>query len=189
MSTADTLHRSAIATLLPVATTRRGLVFEDRTLAPRAGIRGPGARGFLIGLGFDPLPPPNQAIRSSSGTVVAMLGASEALLLDLSATASLWSFGTGAPLAPGAYPVPRWEGTFWVTVKGTGSSAMFAMICGVDLRPQAFADLAVAQTIVAKSSAIVIRDDDVGEEGFHILGDISLGSYLMRQLLDAADSV
>jgi len=189
VSAAAPLHRSPLATLLPGPTTRSGLVFEDRTLAPRAGIKGPGARDFLVGRGFNPLPPPNQAIRSSSGTVVAMLAASEALVLDLAATTSLWSFGTGAPLAPGAYPVPRREGTFWVTVTGTGTFEMFAMVCGVDLRPQAFADLRVAQTIVAKSSAIVIRDEDVGEEGFHILGDISLGSYLVRQFLEAAESV
>ena len=130
--------------------TRNGLVFEDRTLAPRAGVKGPGARDFLVGRGFGPLPPPNQAIRSSSGAVVAMLGASEALVLDPGATTPLWSFGTGAPLAPGAYPVPRGEGTFWVTIAGAGTSAMFAMVCGVDLRPQVFPDLRIAQTIIAK---------------------------------------
>lgn len=182
------LDRSPLAILLPGAVTRGGLVFEDRTLSSRAGVKGAGACEFLVNQGLGPLPPTNQAIRTASGAVVAMLGESEALILDPAAKADLWSFGTGAPLVPGAYPVPRAEGTFWVTVTGEGTSAMFAMVCGVDLRPKAFTDLRIAQTMVARSSAIVIRDDDLGAEGYHVLGDISLGSYLVRQLLDAAES-
>ncbi len=184
MSAAGSLDRSPLATLLPGGAIHGGLVFEDRTLSPRAGVKGPGARDFLVGRGFGPLPPPNQAIRSPSGAVVAMLGASEALILDPGATTALWSFDTGAPLAPGAYPVPRGEGTFWVTVAGESAPAMFAMVCGVDLRPQVFPDLQVAQTIIAKASAIVIRDTSIADDGFHVLGDISLAGYLVRQLLD-----
>lgn len=177
---------SPLATLLPGPVTQGGLVFEDRTLAARAGVKGPGARAFLDDRGFDPLPSPNRAIRTSSGAVVAMLGESEALILDPAGKTTLWGFETGAALAPGAYPVPRGEGTFWITVAGEGTSAMFATVCGVDLRPKAFADLQIAQTVVARSSAIIIRDDDLGPEGYHVLGDISLGSYLVRQLLAAA---
>ena len=66
---------------------------------------------------------------------------------------------------------------------------MFACVCGVDLRPKSFADLQVAQTMVAKASAIIIRDDSLGACGFHMLGDISLGPYLLQQLVFAAEMV
>lgn len=118
-----------------------------------------------------------------------MLGENEALLLDPNGRADLWSFETGAPLAPQVFPLPRAEGTFWITIEGRDAPAMFAMVCGVNLARRAFGDLHVAQTMVAKSAAIIIRDGTVGDEGFHVLGDISLASYLVRQLLDAANTL
>jgi sarcosine oxidase subunit gamma len=117
-----------------------------------------------------------------------MLAESEALLLDAAGTATLWSFGSGAAISPGVYPVPRAEGTFWVAISGRGAPDMFACVCGVDLRPGSFRDLQVAQTVIAKSSAIIIRDDAFADPTFHVLGDISLGPYLVRQLLTAAQS-
>ena len=63
-----------------------------------------------------------------------------------------------------------------------------AHVCGVDLRQRSFADLQVAQTMVARSSAIIIRDDAIGAGGFHVLGDISLGPYLALQLRNAAEA-
>lgn len=181
-------RRSPLAALLPDAATPNGLVFRDRTLAPRAGIKGPGTRNWLVAQGYRSPPPANQAVRLPSGLIVAMLGENEALILDPDGTAPLWSFSTGAPLAPGVYPTPRAEGTFWVTVAGAAAPAMFAMLCGVDLRRKAFPDLRVAQTTVAKVSAIIVRDDTAGE-AFHLLGDLSLASYLVRQLVAAAESL
>ena len=99
----------------------------------------------------------------------------------------MWSFGSGAALAPGAYPVPRAEGTFWITIAGESAPDMFACVCAVDLRRKSFGDLQVAQTMIAKASAVIVRDDAVGSSAFHVLGDISLGPYLVRQLLTAAE--
>ena len=44
------------------------------------------------------------------------------------------------------------------------------------------------QTMIAKSSAIIIRDDAFAEPTYHVLGDISLGPYLVGELLAAAQS-
>ena len=130
------------------------------------GVKGPGARAWLEGQGYGPLPRPNAAMRGTSGVLVAMLGETEALLLRTGDTPPLWSFGSGAALAPGAYPVPRGEGTFWITISGPATPEIFACVCGVDLRPKSFANLQVAQTMVAKASAIIIRDDAVARAGF-----------------------
>lgn len=175
-------RRSPLAALLPDAAMAGGLAFRDRTLAPRAGVKGPGTRDWLVAQGYGPLPLANGAARLASGLIVAMLSENEALILDVRGTTPLWAFASGARLARGAYPVPRGEGTFWITVTGEAAPAMFAMVCGVDLRRKAFPDLRVAQTMIAKASAIVIRDDDTAGEAFHVLGDISFASYLVRQL-------
>ena len=179
------LPRSPVAALLSDAAIPGGLAFTDLTLAARAGVKGPGARAWLEGQGYGPPLRPNSAIRDTSGILIAMLGETEALVLRTGDTPPLWSFGSGAALAPGAYPVPRGEGTFWITISGPAAPEMFASVCSVDLRPGSFANLQVAQTIVAKTSAIIIRDDPVG---FHLLGDMSLGPYLVRQLRRAAQS-
>jgi sarcosine oxidase subunit gamma len=182
-------RRSPLATFLPGASTPGGLAFHDRTLAPRAGIRGPGTRNWLVAEGYRSPPPANMAVRLPSGLIVAMLGENEALFLDPDGTTPLWSFATGAAFAPGVYPVPRAEGTFWITIAGEAAPAMFALLCGVDLRRKAFPDLRVAQTMIAKAAAVVIRDDAIAGEAFHVLGDISLASYLVRQLVAAAESL
>ena len=181
------LSRSPIATLLADGPMSGGLAFTDLTLAARAGVKGPGARAWLEAQGYGPLPRPNAAMWGASGVLVAMLGETEALLLRTGDTPPLWSFGSGAALAPGAYPVPRGEGTFWIAISGPATPEIFACVCGVDLRPKSFANLQVAQTMVAKASAIVIRDDAVGACRFHLLGDMSLGPYLVRQLRRAAE--
>jgi sarcosine oxidase subunit gamma len=181
-------YRSPLAALVPDGWSAVSLAFTDLTLARRAGVKGPRARRWLDDMGYRPLPPPNFAVRSLSGPLVVMLGESEALLLDAASRATLWSFGSGAAISPDVYPVPRAEGTFWVAISGRAAPDMFACVCSVDLRPKSFRDLQVAQTMIAKSSAIIIRDDAFADPTFHVLGDISLGPYLVSQLLTAAQS-
>jgi sarcosine oxidase subunit gamma len=183
------LDRSSLAALIPGRSDAGGVTFTDLSLKRRAGVKGPKARQWLESMGFGPLPPPNFAVRRASGALVVMLGENEALLLDAANKATMWSFGSGAAISPGVYPVPRREGTFWLAISGRSAADMFACVCGVDLRPSSFRDLRVAQTIVAKASAIIIRDGGFGDPGFHLLGDISFGPYLVTQLLAAAQSL
>lgn len=55
--------------------------------------------------------------------------------------------------------MPRPETNAWCAITGQHAATMLAKMCGVDLRPKAFANGAVAQTSVARMSAIVIRRD------------------------------
>ena len=63
-------------------------------------------------------------------------------------------------------------------VTGEQAPAMFAKICGVDLRPHKFEQGRIAQTSVAKIGAIVIRDY-LGElPAYHLLADSASAEYM-----------
>jgi sarcosine oxidase subunit gamma len=62
---------------------------------------------------------------------------------------------------------------------------MFAKICGVDLRPAHFPIGAIAQTSVAKMSAIIIRADLGSTIAYHVCADIASADYLWTCLEDA----
>ena len=63
---------------------------------------------------------------------------------------------------------------------------MMVKICGVDLRPDVFAEGDVAQTVVARLGAILLRQDRNGEFGLYMLSDFASGHYLWDVLHDAA---
>ena len=71
-------------------------------------------------------------------------------------------------------------------VAGEHSATLFAKICGVDLRPQHFADGQIAQTSVAKMSALVARADQGRTLAYHLLCDSASANYMWDCLLDAA---
>ena len=134
---AEALARSSVAALLPDGSVSGGLTFTDLTLVKRAGVKVPGARAWLEKKGFGPLPKPNAAISGASGLLLAMLGETEALLLGTADGPPLWSFASGAALAPGAYPIPRGEGTFWITIAGPTAPEIVSRMsrCSPSVRP------------------------------------------------------
>jgi sarcosine oxidase subunit gamma len=83
------------------------------------------------------------------------------------------------------YPMPRAESHAWFIVAGERAPAMFAKLCGVDLRPHRFALGSIAQTSLAKMSAIVIRADLGDAPAFHVLADSASAEYLWGCLVDA----
>ena len=85
------------------------------------------------------------------------------------------------------YPVPRRDSHAWLAVAGEASPEMFAKLCAIDLRPGKFADLAIAQTSIAKMSAILVRADIGANPVFHLLVDSAAAVYFCDCLLDAAD--
>ena len=132
---------------------------------------------------------PNRAFRQKDGTLVAVLTMTEALLLSpLSGKApALEKLGADWSIekADGCYLVPRRDSHFWFMITGQEAPSMFAKICGVDLRQKSFSDLAMAQTSVARSNAIVIRDDQGETPAYHLLGDSASAGYMWDCLLDA----
>ena len=91
-----------------------------------------------------------------------------------------WSADTGM-----VFPVPRRDGTFWFAATGSEAPAMFAKLCGVDLRPGRFDNRTVAQTLVARINAIVIRDDINDILSYHVLGDVPSAGSMWSYITDA----
>ena len=87
--------------------------------------------------------------------------------------------------AEGCYLAPRQDSHLWFALAGEHASATLAKLCGVNLRLNRFADLAIAQTSVARSNCAVIRADLGTLPAFHLLGDSATAGYMWDCLLDA----
>jgi sarcosine oxidase subunit gamma len=172
-----------------VATAPAALSLADLSLLPRSGFKGRGAPDWLAANGVASPPAPNLATRQADGALVARLSNEEHLVLaPLSgddAVASKLDSAWSLDAAPGCYRLPRADSHAWLAVAGAEAATMLAKICGVDLRPRAFANHAIAQTSLARISAIVIRDDLGDVLAYHLLCDSASAEYLWDCLLDA----
>ncbi len=130
-------------------------------------------------------PDVNRAYRQTDGSLLARLSATEVLWLGAQASGAgeaRWLCPDGQPLAPDTYTVPRQSGTYWFHLGGDAAAGGFSTLCGVDLSAASFPDLEVAQTLVARTGAIIIREDISGVTSFHLLGDVSLAAYMWEVL-------
>jgi sarcosine oxidase subunit gamma len=167
----------------------RSLGLAELSALPRVGFKGRAVLSRMNAAGVTLDFRPNRAFRQDDGTVAAVLAMTEVLLLSplhgnapkLAELADGWSIET----ADGCYLVPRQDSHFRFMVTGRHAASAFAKICGVDLRPKTFEDLAIAQTSIAKSTAMVIRDDVGGTPAYHLLGDSASAGYMWDCLLDA----
>lgn len=172
----------------------RTLGLADLSSLPRTGFKGAGTVEWLTAQGLQIGPDSNRAYRQGGGERAARLAPTEVLLLDaLSGGGQLvdrlngaWSWGAEKPRKPIGYPMPRADSHCWFSVTGEHAPAMFAKICGVDLRPDKFSEGAIAQTSVAKISAIVIRRPAAAAlPSFDLLADSASAEYLWRCVIDA----
>ncbi len=167
----------------------RELGLADLSALPRSGFKGKAVLSQMNGQGAVLEFRPNHAFRQQDGTLAAVLAMTEVLLLSpLSGKAQAlrklevdWSIDK----ADGGYLVPRQDSHFWFVITGRQAASMFAKICGVDLRQKSFSDLAIAQTSIARSNAIVIRDDQGETPAYHLLGDSASAGYMWDCLSDA----
>ena len=81
--------------------------------------------------------------------------------------------------------MPRWDSHCWFAVAGADAPRMFAKLCGVDFAAESFPDGTVAQTSVARLSAIVIRNDIGNAVTFSLLAESASAEYLWDCLIDA----
>ena len=171
-----------------IAVARR-LAIADCTALPRTGYKGPRALDWLRGQGVAIGDQDNMSYGQPDGGLAARLAPSEALILGpLSGEAGLcarldgtWSIA----LRSGAYRVPRADTNCWFRVCGAEAPVMFAKVCGIDLRPGKFAPGAIAQTSVAKLTAIIIRADLGDIPTYHLLTDSASAEFMWSSLTDA----
>ncbi|MFQ5775273.1 MAG: hypothetical protein ACE5GS_12205 [Kiloniellaceae bacterium] len=169
------------------------LGLADLSPLPRAGFKGTGTAEWLAEQGVVVPEASNRAVRQEGGALAARLAPAEVVILgDLSGAGGLperltasWAAEPQASTTPRGYPVPRVDTHAWFLVTGEHSPAMFARICGVDLRPDRFPPGAIAQTSVARTNAVIVRDDQGRTTAYHLLADSAAAGYLWDCLLDA----
>ncbi|WP_119462398.1 sarcosine oxidase [Rhodospirillaceae bacterium SYSU D60014] len=183
--------RFGASTESEVAKARR-LGLADLSPLPRTGFKGVGTVDWLTAQGLTIGPDSNRAYRQSGGELAARLAPTEVLLLDsLSGDGALierlngaWGWSTETPRKPIGYPMPRADSHCWFAVTGEQAPAMFAKICGVDLRPNKFPEGAIAQTSVARINGIVIRQA-TALPSYYLLADSASAEYLWHGVMDA----
>ena len=162
----------------------------DLSPLPRLGFKGRGTIAAMQARGITVEATPNRAFRQPDGGLCLVLAPGEVILLSNLA-------GDGERLAQlesgwriedeeRTYPLPRRDSHAWLAVAGEPAPEMFAKLCAIDLRRDKFTDLAIAQTSIAKMSAILVRADIGADPVFHLLVDSAAALYFCDCLLDAA---
>jgi sarcosine oxidase subunit gamma len=160
----------------------------DLSLVPRWGLKGRGVSAWLSRNGASLPSADNRAERQADGSLLARLSPAEVLVLAaLDRQASLAEAMERIPPEgeDACYPVPRRDSHCWFVAVGEDAHKMFAKLCAVDLAPDRFADGQIAQTSVARLSAIVVRNDLKDALSFFLLADSASAEYLWDCLLDA----
>ncbi len=184
------LGDTAIADIAAPASAIQTLAIADLSPLPRLGFKGRGTIDAMKKRGVIVEATPNKAFRQPGGGLCLVLAPGEVILLSnmTGNGAKLDEMHDGWKLddAERTYPLLRNDSHAWFRIVGAKSPAMFAKICGVDLRADKFNDLSIAQTSVAKLSAIIVRADIGGLVAFHVLADSASALYFLDCLRDAA---
>jgi len=165
------------------------LALADLSTLPRTGFKGTGAPGWLEEHGAQLPNSPNQAAQQEDGSLIARLSVNELLILGNLGSESVlpailqdrWSLDSTERV----YTLPRGNSHCWFALTGGRAPTTLAKVCGVDMRTHKFAECAVAQTSLARVSAIILRNDLAKTPCFFILSDVSSAEYLWDALLDA----
>ena len=157
------------------------LVLADLSHCDRIGVKGDDVERWLSSNDYRAAEP-NWGLEQSDGSLLVFLSTSEVVWL-----------GTGdksvndlVPIGEDyrCYLVQRQDSHCWIRLSGSLVPSMLAKLCGVDMSLRAFDPLQVAQTSLARVSAVIARSAS-GAPDFHILVDSSYKSYLLAALGDA----
>ena len=162
-----------------------GLMLRDLSLARRGGVRGAGAREWLMSQGHTLPDAPNQIVANGKSGLVMSLSHREFWLLEPDSDAS-----TGRPaseaVAAGVWPLYCQHSHAWLQLAGETRAEVMAKLCGVDLSDAAFPLGSVAQTQAARVSVIVAAHQNENDQPvFSIFVDQSLARYLWEAIEDA----
>jgi sarcosine oxidase subunit gamma len=162
-----------------------GVVLCDLSLSPRIGFKGRHALAWLGDHGVLVPDEDNRATRLGGVGLTCRLAPTEALILGDGAMVDQLETACAREKPDGCYAMPRADSHAWFRIAGSDAARMLAKMCGVDLRPHKFDNLEIVQTIVARLSAIVVRED-IGETlAYHLLADSASALYLWDCLVEA----
>ncbi|AYG64160.1 sarcosine oxidase [Rhizobium jaguaris] len=171
----------------------KGVIIRDFSRLGRTGFKGAGTTEWLT-TKVRILPDrPNRAVASADSALIARLGKEEYLILDqkvagrefCSDLEAAWNADSAQGATRIGYPLPRADSHSWLYLEGNSVAQMMSKICGVDLRDGKFEPGEVAQTVVARIGAVLIRQMDKGSYGIHMLTDFASADYLWDVLEDA----
>ena len=157
----------------------------DLSQLPRAGIKGKALSPWIKSQRYEIGAASNRAYAQHDGVLIARLSPAELLLLSNPLDPSLGAMTDFRASTYRCYAVRRQDSHYWFALTGARSPALFAKLCGVDLSPDNFADHAVAQTSVARTSAVIVRHDINDTLCYYLLGDSSTILYMWTCLTDA----
>ena len=160
----------------------------DLTDRPRVGFRGAYSAQYLQSRGFDLPQRPNQALTQADGSHVARLSQTEYFILGSAADQGQRIADEEARWELDHQPnylLPRHDSHAWLQLSGHSVAQVMAKLCGVDLRPQAFAPGAVAQTSVARLNTIVVNVGGDDLPCFQLLFDRASLEYFTAAVRDA----
>ena len=162
-----------------------GLRLKDLSLACRGGVRGVGAREWLLSQGHSLPDAPNQIVASGESGFVMSLSHREFWLLQPASEASSGRPASEA-VAAGVWPLYCQHSHAWLQLAGEPRAEVMAKLCGVDLSDADFPLGSVAQTQAARVSVIVAaHQSDDGQSVFSIFVDQSLARYVWEATEDA----
>ena len=162
-----------------------GLRLQDLSLAHREGVRGAGARDWLLSQGHTLPDAPNQIVASGESGFVMSLSHREFWLLQPDGEASSGRPASDA-VAASAWPLYCQHSHAWLQLAGETRAEVMTKLCGVDLSEAAFPLGSVAQTQAARVSVIIAaHQDQHGQAVFSMFVDQSLARYLWEAIEDA----
>ena len=162
-----------------------GLRLQDLSPAQREGVRGAGAREWLLNQGHKLPDAPNQIVASGESGFVMSLSHREFWLLQPVSEASSDRPASEA-VAAGVWPLYCQHSHAWLQLAGEPRAEVMAKLCGVDLSEAAFPPGSVAQTQAARVSVIIAAHQDENDQpAFSMFVDQSLARYLWEAIEDA----
>ena len=168
-----------------MALTDSKIALVDLSTLARSGMKGSHLRKWIDSNDYAVGEDSNRAYEQRDGVLIARLSPGELLLLSSPASPSISALTSVPDANYRCYPVHRQDSHYWFSLTGPRCPEMFVKLCAVDLSPDAFENHSVAQTSVAKTSAIILRHDNNDMLYYYLLGDSSTMLYMWTCLVDA----
>ena len=189
------------------ASNDKALLLCDLSPLTRIGVKGQGTESLLKRSAVVAPKLTNESVVQKDGSLCVRLAGSEVLLLSALDSKGTRDFvdlrknlaSRRTPAGKRAFSVPYQDSLCWLALAGDKASDLLATMCAVDLRDGIFARGSLAQTSLARLSALVLRDPAQRKGGpksvtksvtksvplFHLLADSASSLYLWDCLLDA----
>ena len=171
----------------------KNLTLCDLNFLQRIGFKGAGTCKWLEKKNI-PIPENvNATVSTNEGCLIARLGNNDVLILDnLQSQTNLpnnlerkWFQDYSEKNVACGFIIPRQDTHACFSITGNDAAEMFAKLSAIDLRTSKFKNQVIAQTSLARLSAIIIRHDINEHINFIVLVESASAEYCWDCLVDA----